>query len=61
MLAYWCTKVDNTMENLFQAMIECDIKFKHWWFGHYHDHRMDICGDRKVHMLYETIVELPSV
>ena len=55
------TKVDNTMENLFQAMIECDTKFKHWWFGHYHDHRMDICGDRKVHMLYETIVELPSV
>lgn len=54
-------KVDNTMENLFQAMIECDIKFKHWWFGHYHDHRMDVCGDRKVHMLYETIVELPSV
>lgn len=54
-------KVDNTMENLFQAMIECDIKFKHWWFGHYHGHRMDVCGDRKVHMLYETIVELPSV
>lgn len=55
------TKVDNTMENLFQAMIECDIKFKHWWFGHYHDHRMDVCGDRKVHMLYKTIVELPSI
>lgn len=30
-------------------------KFKHWFFGHYHDNRT-ICG--KFHMLYDQIVEM---
>lgn len=53
-------RVDNSMEFFFQRLIEYQqFSFNHWWFGHFHGHRMDICGDRKVHMLYDTIVELP--
>lgn len=54
------SKVDSAMENFFQLLIDLNgVSYDHWWFGHYHDHRMDVCGDRKVHMLYDTIVELP--
>lgn len=36
----------------FLSDVRNSIQYDHWWFGHYHDDRFDICGDGKVDMLY---------
>lgn len=49
--------VDNSME-LWLEKLSHNIDFNHWYFGHYHDDRLDICGDNKVTMLFNKILEL---
>ena len=38
----------------FLSDIRDEIYFVHWWFGHFHADRYDVCGDGKVTMLYGT-------
>lgn len=36
----------------FLTEVEKNITFKHWWFGHFHADRLDVCGDGKVTLLF---------
>lgn len=49
--------VDNSMELWFEQLIHY-ITFGHWFFGHYHADREDVCGDGKVTMLFNQTMEL---
>lgn len=50
--------VDNTMERWLEHIVQnCD--WDHYWFGHFHGDNMDICGDGKVHMLFNEIIQIP--
>lgn len=42
------------------SQVERYCEYKHWWFGHFHDDRMDCIGDGKVHMLFNQIVEITN-
>ena len=35
-----------------------NFEWRHWWFGHYHADREDVCGDGKVHMLFNQVEEI---
>lgn len=49
--------VDNTMEHWLEHVVQ-NCAFDNYWFGHFHGDNMDICGDGKVHMLFNDIVEI---
>lgn len=49
--------VDNTMERWLERIVQ-NCHWKHYWFGHFHGDNMDVCGDGKVHMLFQVIKEL---
>lgn len=52
------SKVDNTMEFWLEHNVVNKCTWDNYWFGHFHGDNMDICGDGKVHMLFNNIVEL---
>lgn len=49
--------VDNSMERWMEKF-SLEINFGHWYFGHFHDDRFDVCGDGKVTMLFNEYKEL---
>ena len=49
--------VDNSMEIWLEGFSR-DIDFGHWYFGHFHADRLDVCGDGKVTMLFNGDLEL---
>ena len=49
--------VDNTMERWLEDIVE-HCSWDNYWFGHFHGDNMDICGDGKVHMLFNDIKEI---
>ena len=49
--------VSNRMER-FLTELQYNFDWGHWWFGHFHADRMDVCGDGKVHMLFNQIEEI---
>lgn len=52
-LAYWYGK--DKLTNFFEAVVKSDVKYKHWYFGHYHD---DIDVDDKHHCIYREVKEV---
>lgn len=42
----------------FLGAVERIITFDHWYFGHFHDNRIDMLGDGKVTMLYHDIKQI---
>jgi predicted phosphodiesterase len=55
MLALCYVKEDNCLNGFFSNMIEPDLKYKHWYFGHFH---WDKQLDEKHTLLYNTVVKL---
>lgn len=49
--------VDDTMERWLEHIVR-DCSWDNYWFGHFHGDNMDICGDGKVHMLFNDIKEI---
>ena len=49
--------VSNDMER-FLTQLSNNFDWDNWWFGHFHADRMDICGDGKVHMLYNQEIQI---
>lgn len=49
--------VSKRMEK-FLYKLSNNIEWGHWWFGHFHADREDICGDGKVSMLFNKVVQL---
>ena len=49
-LAYWYEH--DKLTNFFFAVVQAKLKYKHWYFGHYHDDR-DL--DEKHHCIYQDI------
>ncbi len=49
--------VDNTMEHWLEDVVQY-CSWSNYWFGHFHGDNMDICGDGKVHMLFNDIKEI---
>lgn len=49
--------VDNTMEHWLEDIVR-HCSWDNYWFGHFHGDNMDICGDGKVHMLFNDIKEI---
>lgn len=49
--------IDSAMERWLEHVVyECS--FDNYWFGHFHGDNMDLCGDGKVHMLFNDIKEI---
>lgn len=51
------SKVSKRMEQFLTTVSEI-IEFDHWYFGHFHGENDDVCGDGKVHMMFNNIVRL---
>lgn len=51
--------IDHTMEYWLEDIFK-ECKWREWWFGHYHENNMDVCGDGKVHMLFNEIKEIKN-
>lgn len=51
------TKVSKRMEN-FLSKLEKEIKYDKWIFGHYHGDDSDVCGNGKVSMVYNSIIQI---
>ncbi len=49
--------VDTTMERWLEHVVR-ECSYDNYWFGHFHGDNMDICGDGKVHMLFNDIEEI---
>jgi 3-oxoacid CoA-transferase subunit A len=49
--------VSNRMER-FLTELQYNCHWGEWWFGHFHADRMDVCGDGKVHMLFNQVEEI---
>lgn len=49
--------VDTTMERWLEDIVR-DCSWDNYWFGHFHGDNMDVCGDDKVHMLFNDIKEI---
>ena len=49
--------VDNTMEHWLEDVVQ-HCSWDNYWFGHFHGDNMDMCGDGKVHMLFNDIKEI---
>lgn len=49
--------VSNEMER-FLTKLKDDCLWHHWYFGHFHADRDDVCGDGKVTMLYNKTVQI---
>ena len=49
--------VSKRMEKFLWALSK-NFEWGHWWFGHYHTDRKDVCGDGKVHMLFNQVEEI---
>lgn len=50
-----CYIKENNSLNSFFNMLEKDLRFKHWYFGHFHD---DIDIDNKHTLVYQWIIRL---
>lgn len=49
--------VSKNMEH-FLTKVANNCNWGEWWFGHFHADRMDVCGDGKVHMLFNKVEEI---
>ena len=49
--------IDKTMERWLEDIVR-HCSWDNYWFGHFHGNDMDICGDGKVHMLFNDIKEI---
>lgn len=49
--------VSKKMEH-FLTKVANNCRWNEWWFGHFHADRMDVCGDGKVHMLFNQVEEI---
>lgn len=49
--------VDDTMERWLEHIVR-DCSWDNYWFGHFHGDNMNVCGDGKVHMLFNDIKEI---
>ena len=48
--------VDKSTERFLEDVTHY-IDFEHWWFGHYHDDRME-CGGPSAHMLFDSVYQI---
>lgn len=46
------------MEQWLEHNVVNKCTWDNYWFGHFHGNDMDVCGDGKVHMLFNNIIEL---
>lgn len=51
--------VDTIMERWLEHIVQ-DCSWDNYWFGHFHGNNMDICGDGKVHMLFDNVEEIKN-
>lgn len=49
-LAHWYEH--DKLTNFFESVVKSEVKYKHWYFGHYHD---DIDVDEKHHCIYREV------
>lgn len=49
--------VSNAMER-FLTDVQYNCIWGHWWFGHFHANRDDVCGDGKATMLFDKVVQI---
>lgn len=49
--------IDSAMERWLDHIVR-ECSFDNYWFGHFHGDNMDLCGNGKVHMLFNDIKEV---
>ncbi len=51
------TSISNDMER-FLTQLSNNFNWGHWWFGHFHADRDNVCGDGKATMLFNKAVQI---